>query len=86
MCQSTCVIDVCLLPCCPCTLQHFHECVCTLFGRERDVGREREKGIDTMIDSHVHVFIPNVRLCYTFIFVVVHVHVCQQVSINTLHV
>ena len=61
-------------------------CVCTLFGRERDVDREREKGIDTMIDSHVHVFIPNVHLCYTFIFVVVHVHVCQQVSINTLHV
>ena len=40
---------------------HFYACVCTLFGRERDVDREREKGIHTMIDSHVHVFIPNVR-------------------------
>ena len=47
-----------IVPCCPCTLQHFHACVCTLFGREREmqIERERERKVYTQWLTHMYMY------------------------------
>ena len=43
-------------PCCPCALQHFYACVCTLFGREKEMQIERERKVYTQWLIHMYIY------------------------------
>ena len=67
-----------IVPCCTFTLQHLHACVCTLFGREREMQIERERKVYTQWLIHMYMYSYCMSTCVTHLYFLFYMYICVK--------